>query len=98
MTTAVNYDTVTTAAGDVRKTSTDLTTDLETLMTQVKNVAGNWDGEAKTAYLESQERLTRDMQGMNQDLSRIAQLLDESVIGYRDTDKGNAARFRMQMG
>ncbi|CCA58667.1 hypothetical protein SVEN_5381 [Streptomyces venezuelae ATCC 10712] len=32
---------------------------------------------------------------MNQDLGRIAQLLDESVIGYQDTDKGNAARFRM---
>nr|WSZ98812.1 WXG100 family type VII secretion target [Streptomyces sp. NBC_00857] len=97
MTTAVNYDTVTTAASDVRRTSTELTTELTTLMTQVKNVANNWDGEAKTAYLESQDRLSRDMDGMNQDLRRIAQLLDESVIGYQDTDKGNAARFRMQM-
>jgi hypothetical protein len=38
------------------------------------------------------------MDQMAQKLSRIATLLDESVIGYQDTDKGNAARFRMLMG
>ncbi|KIF67665.1 hypothetical protein HY68_01890 [Streptomyces sp. AcH 505] len=98
MTTAVNYDTVTSAAGDVRLTASQLNQGLEDLMAKVKAVAANWDGEAKTAYGESQTRLTNDMAGMNQDLQRIAALLDESVIGYHDTDKGNAARFRMQMG
>ncbi|MET9437989.1 WXG100 family type VII secretion target [Streptomyces sp. NPDC006551] len=98
MTTAVNYDTVTQAAGDVRLTSTQLSQKLEDLMAEVNRVASNWEGEAKIAYRESQDRLTRDMAGMNQDLMRIAQLLDESVIGYQDTDKGNAARFRMNMG
>ncbi|MGW2560140.1 WXG100 family type VII secretion target [Streptomyces sp. NPDC001514] len=97
MTTAVNYDTVTQAAGDVRLTASELSQKLQDLMTQVNRVAENWDGEAKLAYRESQDILTKDMAGMNQDLTRIAQLLDESVIGYRDTDKGNAARFRMLM-
>ncbi|MFD5034717.1 WXG100 family type VII secretion target [Streptomyces sp. NPDC058220] len=97
MTTAVNYDTVTQAAGDVRLTATQLTQELETLMGQVNRVAQNWDGEAKTAYHESQLVLTQQMDGMNQDLNRIATLLYESVVGYQDTDKGNAARFRMQM-
>ncbi|MGW6745909.1 WXG100 family type VII secretion target [Streptomyces sp. NPDC055025] len=98
MTTAVNYDTVTTAAADVRTTAGQLSQGLEDLMTKVAAVAENWDGEAKIAYRESQDRLARDMAGMNQDLGRIARLLDESVIGYQDTDRGNAARFRMQMG
>ncbi|MFJ5228018.1 WXG100 family type VII secretion target [Streptomyces sp. NPDC088400] len=98
MTTAVNYDTVTQAAGDVRLTASQLSTELETLMSQVNRVAESWDGEAKLAYRESQDLLTREMAGMNQDLQRIARLLDESVIGYQDTDKGNAARFRMNMG
>ncbi|MEV7683544.1 WXG100 family type VII secretion target [Streptomyces sp. NPDC088341] len=98
MTTAVNYDTVTTAASDVRTTASQLSQGLEDLMTRVKAVAENWDGEAKIAYRESQDRLARDMAGMNQDLGQIARLLDESVIGYQDTDRGNAARFRMQMG
>ncbi|MFI8522130.1 WXG100 family type VII secretion target [Streptomyces sp. NPDC085481] len=97
MSTAVNYDTVTQAAGDVRLTSKQLHQKLEDLMTEVNRVANNWDGEAKTAYRESQDRLTKDMAAMNQDLARIARLLDESVVGYRDTDKGNAARFRMMM-
>ncbi|MEV7282827.1 WXG100 family type VII secretion target [Streptomyces sp. NPDC093111] len=97
MTTAVNYDTVTQAAGDVRLTSSQLNQKLEDLMAEVNRVASNWDGEAKIAYRESQDRLTKDMAAMNQDLARIAQLLDESVVGYRDTDKGNAARFRMMM-
>lgn len=95
MTTAVNYDTVTTAAGDVRATASSLNEQLETLMTHVKRVAGNWDGDSKEAYQEIQIRLARDMSGMNTDLAHIARLLDESVIGYQDTDKGNAARFRM---
>ncbi|GGU04718.1 MULTISPECIES: WXG100 family type VII secretion target [Streptomyces] len=97
MTTAVNYDTVTQAAGDVSLTASQLSQKLEDLMAEVNRVASNWEGAAKEAYRESQDRLTRDMAGMNQDLVRIAQLLQESVVGYQDTDKGNAARFRMMM-
>jgi WXG100 family type VII secretion target len=97
MTTAVNYDTVTQAAGDVRLTATQLSQKLEDLMADVNRVASNWEGDAKEAYRESQDRITRDQAAINQDLQRIAQLLDESVIGYQDTDKGNAARFRMSM-
>lgn len=59
MTTAVNYDTVTQAAADVRLTSSTLTQKLEDLMTEVNRVASNWEGEAKIAYRESQDRLTR---------------------------------------
>ncbi|MER5967432.1 WXG100 family type VII secretion target [Streptomyces sp. NPDC002057] len=95
MTTAVNYDTVTQAAADVRLTASTLSQKLEDLMAEVNRVASNWEGEAKVAYRESQDRLTRDMAGMNQDLARLALLLDQSVVGYQDTDKGNAARFRM---
>ncbi|MER8237082.1 WXG100 family type VII secretion target [Streptomyces sp. NPDC101490] len=97
MTTAVNYDTVTQAAADVRLTSTTLSQKLEDLMAEVNRVASTWEGETKIAYREIQDRLTRDMGGMNQDLASIARLLDDSVIGYQDTDKGNAARFRMMM-
>lgn len=35
---------------------------------------------------------------MCQKPARIAQLLDGSVIGFKDTDHGDAARFRMLMG
>ncbi|MGQ4512704.1 WXG100 family type VII secretion target [Streptomyces sp. DW26H14] len=97
MTTAVNYDTVTTAASDVRRTASDLTRELTDLMGRVKAVAENWDGQAKEAYQERQADLTKQMDGMNQDLGRIASLLDQAVVGYQDTDRGNAARFRMSM-
>ncbi|MFD7326079.1 WXG100 family type VII secretion target [Streptomyces sp. NPDC059875] len=97
MTTAVNYDTVTQAAGDVRLTASQLSQKLSDLMRDVNRVASAWEGEAKEAYQESQTRITKDQAAINQDLQRIAQLLDESVIGYQDTDKGNAARFRMMM-
>ncbi|WP_030381298.1 MULTISPECIES: WXG100 family type VII secretion target [unclassified Streptomyces] len=96
--TAVNYDTVTQAAVDVRNTAKNLSEQLETLMRRVKAVAETWEGEAKTAYVEIQRDSGEQMDQMSQKLARIAQLLDESVIGYQDTDKGNAARFRMLMG
>jgi WXG100 family type VII secretion target len=96
--TAVNYDTVTQAAADVRNTAKNLSEQLESLMRRVKAVAETWEGEAKTAYVEIQRDSGEQMDQMSQKLARIAQLLDESVIGYQDTDKGNAARFRMLMG
>ncbi|MFD9223889.1 WXG100 family type VII secretion target [Streptomyces sp. NPDC060064] len=95
MTTAVNYDTVTTAASDVRGTSKYLNDQLQELLRHVKTVADNWDGDAKQAYIEVQSNLARDMDGLNGDLAQIARLLDQSVVGYQDTDKGNATRFRM---
>ncbi|MGW7406901.1 WXG100 family type VII secretion target [Streptomyces sp. NPDC054833] len=96
--TAVNYDTVTQAATDVRNTAKNLSDQLEGLMRRVKAVAETWEGEAKTAYGEIQRDSNAQMDQMCQKLARIAQLLDDSVIGYQDTDKGNAARFRMLMG
>ncbi|MEU5365215.1 WXG100 family type VII secretion target [Streptomyces sp. NPDC005925] len=95
--TAVNYDTVTQAAIDVRKTAGDLAEGLESLMRRVRAVAQEWDGEAKVAYGEIQRTSGEQMDMMCQKLHRIAKLLDESVVGYQDTDKGNAARFRMLM-
>ncbi|MDT0402319.1 MULTISPECIES: WXG100 family type VII secretion target [Streptomyces] len=96
--TAVNFDTVTQAAQDVRKTAREMSEQLEILMRRVKAVAETWEGEAKTAYSEIQRSSNAEMDQMCQKLARIAQLLDESVIGYKDTDHGNAARFRMLMG
>ncbi|MFD7136031.1 WXG100 family type VII secretion target [Streptomyces sp. NPDC059894] len=96
--TAVNYDTVTQAAVDVRKTATDLTEGLETLMTRVKAVAETWEGEARSAYGTIQSSSNDQMAQMCEKLNAIARLLDESVIGYSDTDHGNASRFRMLMG
>lgn len=96
--TAVNYDTVTQAAHDVRKTAKDLHEGLQTLLREVKPVAETWEGEAKTAYVTIQRDSATQMDAMCQKLARIAKLLDDSVVGYQDTDKGNAARFRMLMG
>ncbi|MFD4789263.1 WXG100 family type VII secretion target [Streptomyces sp. NPDC058459] len=96
--TAVNYDTVTQAAGDVRNTAKSLSEQLETLMRRVKAVTETWEGEAKTAYAGIQHDSDEQMEQMTQKLARIAKLLDDSVVGYQDTDQGNAARFRMLMG
>ncbi|MEU1333953.1 WXG100 family type VII secretion target [Streptomyces sp. NPDC005865] len=93
--TAVNYDTVTTAATDVRNNAKSMDDQLEELMREVARVAETWDGEAKTAYRDIQGQTDAEMNGMVHKLTRIARLLDDSVVGYRDTDHGNAARFRM---
>ncbi|MDJ0386039.1 WXG100 family type VII secretion target [Streptomyces sp. G-G2] len=95
MSLAVNYDTVATAASDVRTTGSQLSQGLETLMNKVKTVAESWEGEAKTAYLEIQRDVTINMDQMNAKLGNIASLLDSSLVGYQDTDRGNATRFRM---
>ncbi|MER7761744.1 WXG100 family type VII secretion target [Streptomyces sp. NPDC097619] len=92
---AVNYDTVATAAGDVRRTAHKLSQDLERLMAQVRVVTAAWEGEAMVAYADIQGTVTREMTGMNAKLGAIATLLDTSLTGYQDTDRGNAARFRM---
>jgi 6 kDa early secretory antigenic target len=97
LTTAITYETVTQAASDTRKTSSDLVTKLTDLMGQAKAVAEHWDGEAKEAYITIQNLLTKDLAGMTDQLTQIARALDDAVIGYQDTDKGNAGRFRMDV-
>ncbi|GEM_PF-1486064 len=97
MSLAVNYDTVSTAAGDVTVTARELTTGLETLMAKVKVVTDTWDGDARVAYEDIQRSVASEMAEMNAKLDNIGKLLHRSLEGYRDTDKGNAARFRMQM-
>ncbi|ANH93756.1 WXG100 family type VII secretion target [Streptomyces sp. NPDC003703] len=96
--TAVNYDTVTQAAADVRTTVKNLNEHLEALMRAVRQRSAEWQGEAKTAFEAIQQSNSQEMAAMTEKLGRVAMLLDESVIGYQDTDKGNAARFRMLMG
>ncbi|WP_367045285.1 WXG100 family type VII secretion target [Streptomyces sp. Je 1-332] len=93
--TAVNYDTVTQAATDVRNNAKQMVEQLEDLMREVKRVADTWEGEAKVAYGDIQRTTNAEMAAMAEKLGRIAQLLDQSVVGYQDTDKGNAWRFRM---
>ncbi|MEV6398609.1 WXG100 family type VII secretion target [Streptomyces sp. NPDC051907] len=98
MTTAVNYDTVTQAARDTIKTASDLKEQLRVLLGHVNAVASEWKGEAREAYIAIQAQIDTDMDGLTQDLHTIARLLGDAVVGYQDTDKGNAARFRMMMG
>ncbi|MFI1400877.1 WXG100 family type VII secretion target [Streptomyces sp. NPDC020681] len=95
MTTAVNYDTVTTAASDIRRMAGDINRETHDLLGQIKAVTGDWDGDAKTAYLEIQASVVRNLGGLNEQLQILASKLDQAVVGYQDTDKGNAARFRM---
>ena len=97
MSLAVNYDTVSTAATDVTVTARELTTGLETLMAKVRVVTDTWEGDAQVAYRDIQLSVSNEMADMNAKLDNIGRLLHRSLEGYQDTDKGNAARFRMQM-
>ncbi|MET7612784.1 WXG100 family type VII secretion target [Streptomyces seoulensis] len=96
--TAVNYDTVTQAASDVRNTAKNLSEQLETLMRRVKAVAETWEGEAKTAYTDIQRDSSEQMDQMTHKLARIAKLLDDSVVGYLSTDQATAARYGLLLG
>ncbi|WP_030544422.1 WXG100 family type VII secretion target [Streptomyces albus] len=97
METAVNYDTVTQAANDVRVTSRELAGKLGDLMADVTRFTADWRGEAGQAYAEIQADVDLQMEEMTGKLKLIAERLDQSVVGYQDTDRGNAARFRMSM-
>ena len=91
MTTAVNYDTVTTAAGDVARhlDVSERTAHGPDCRTSRSSPA---TGTVKpsTAYIEIQSNLARDMDGLNADLEHVARLLTSPVSGYQDTDKGIA--------
>ncbi|BBC32528.1 hypothetical protein SGFS_038220 [Streptomyces graminofaciens] len=92
--TAITYATVQGAAFDVRETAKILQDGLETLMTKVKRVAETWEGEAKTAYHDIQTQNDKQMTEMTDKLRYIAQLLDDSVVGYQSTDLDAANRLR----
>ncbi|WP_069814860.1 WXG100 family type VII secretion target [Streptomyces sp. TP-A0874] len=94
-TTAVTYETVTTASEDIRRTANDIKEQLEGLHRRVTRVVNTWEGEAKTAFHETQTDWTRNAEGLHSSLLQISRALMTATEGYRATDKGAAAQFRI---
>ncbi|MBB5940039.1 WXG100 family type VII secretion target [Streptomyces zagrosensis] len=91
----VTYETVTTAANDVRTTANTLKTELDELHRRVEQVVATWEGDAQIAFHETQTQWNTSVNELTNTLQQIARALDDATDGYRATDKAAASQFRM---
>lgn len=73
-------------AGDIDRTLDDLISDLRPLVDQ-------WDGETKRAFHEMERVWDQSMREMRGILDRSAQSVDQSNSDFRAVDLKNAANF-----
>ncbi|MGD9481649.1 WXG100 family type VII secretion target [Streptomyces sp. TRM70308] len=91
----VTYETVTTAAGDIRTAANDIKTQLDSLHSRVMDVVAQWEGEAKEAFHIKQRGWESEVTGLTSTLNDIANALDGATAGYQGTDVKAAQQFRI---
>ncbi|AEW96868.1 MULTISPECIES: WXG100 family type VII secretion target [Streptomycetaceae] len=90
---SVSYHTVGEAANDLRNAAGAIERELDDLQKYVAQVTEKWHGEGQTAYQQVQKPWSDTTRDLGDKLRSIASLLDDSVDGYRDTDRRAARGF-----
>ena len=60
------------------------------MMTMVKNLSGNWTGEASTAYVNKFSQLQDDIEKMNRMIQEHVNDLNEMAQVYKEAESANA--------
>ncbi|MER7551094.1 MULTISPECIES: WXG100 family type VII secretion target [Streptomyces] len=92
-TTVVTYASLDLAAAEIKRQGKQLAEDLEAIRTMIAGVSELWEGEAKRAYADAQERWRTDASAIRDNLNDIAQKVSEASPIYRSGDKRAAANF-----
>ena len=89
----VKYSSLEAAANAIEGQSKQLEEDLAAIKSAIANVAGLWEGEAKTAYDTAQQGWDNDARAIHDALSNISRRVHDASISYRASDKRGRANF-----
>ncbi|MET8055575.1 WXG100 family type VII secretion target [Streptomyces microflavus] len=92
-TTVVTYASLDLAAGAIDRQAKQLDQDLKAIKAMIASVSELWEGEAKTAYRDAQQRWDTEATGIRENLSQISRAVREAEAAYRSGDKRAAANF-----
>jgi len=92
-TTVVTYASLDLAAASIDRQAKQLDQDLRAIKTMIASVSELWEGEAKTAYRDAQQRWDTEATGIRENLSQISRAVRDAETAYRSGDKRAAANF-----
>ena len=92
-TTVVTYASLDLAAASIERQAKQLDQDLRASKTMIASVSELWEGEAKTAYRDAQNRWDVQASGIKENLSQISRAVRNAEAAYRSGDKRAAANF-----
>ncbi|MEU4948266.1 WXG100 family type VII secretion target [Streptomyces lavendulae] len=84
--TRVRYESVQQMADRIRVVSKNILKDLDEMEAAVKVVTNTWDGEAHLEYVNLQTKYHRRADHMQQELEKVAQIIERGKGDYRATD------------
>lgn len=90
----VQYESLNTAAQDIRNAANKIKRQLDDLEREVKRVAATWEGEAKEAYQARQAVWDREAAQLQTHLLDIANKVAAASDGYRATDSRQARNYQ----
>ncbi|WP_405548955.1 WXG100 family type VII secretion target [Streptomyces microflavus] len=91
--TVVTYASLDLAAASIDRQAKQLDQDLKAIKSMIASVSELWEGEAKTAYRDAQQRWDTEATGIRENLSQISRAVREAEAAYRSGDKRAAANF-----
>ncbi|MCB5909312.1 WXG100 family type VII secretion target [Streptomyces pinistramenti] len=86
----VNFETISQAASDVRRTANNIRSQLDNLEAGVKKIAASWEGAAQEGYQARQREWDKRAASLHSTLEAIAKALDNAAQNYRSTEHKNA--------
>lgn len=89
----VNYASMESLKAGLRQQSTEIQTQLDDLEAAARQLAGNWDGDAKEAFSDAKRRWDASMAHMHQILNDTELRIGNSAVQYAETDRANAQRM-----
>ncbi|MFG2619123.1 WXG100 family type VII secretion target [Streptomyces sp. NPDC048507] len=84
--TRVRYESVQQMADRIRVVSKNILKDLDEMEAAVKVVTDTWDGEAHMEYVNLQTKYHRSADHMQQELEKVARIIEQGKGDYRATD------------
>lgn len=90
----VKYESLNTAAQDIRGAAAKIKSQLDDLEREVRRVASTWEGEAKEAYQQRQAVWDREANELKVHLENIATKVSQASDGYRATDQRQARNYQ----
>ncbi|HET9516491.1 MAG TPA: WXG100 family type VII secretion target [Actinoplanes sp.] len=90
----VNFAALTQASSDITRALGELQSQLADLDAHGKRLMDTWDGDARNAYLDKQNRWNSAAQDLTAILRRIQTALDASQGDYLNTEKRATSLFQ----
>ncbi|MBB5806167.1 early secretory antigenic target protein ESAT-6 [Saccharothrix ecbatanensis] len=90
---SVDFNRLSSAAGDISGHASKVDSELDNLKTRIGQVVANWEGSASGTYQDAQRRWDESAAGLQQVLAQIGLAVAQATEAYQAAEKKNEGRW-----